>query len=434
LCAAVLLIVATACGSSTPKAQSTTTTTVSARPALDAEDAAEAAGACSAVPADQQAAGNINVMHDFAGTDAANPWGSLVLDGSTLYGRTAFGGKYDNGAVFSIGTDGNTFKTMYSFTAGADNDLGNQPHHDSMQVIGSTLFGATKMGGSDNDAAVFSINTDGTKYRALHIFAGKPNDGAQAHSDFLVDQNTLFGMTALGGANDKGTIFRVNTDGTGYKMLYSFADATGTEPHGRLAFGSDGKTIYGMTRKGGPAGAGVIFSFDPATAAYKVLHHFGTGADNGATPFHGYLTRVGKTFYGMTTEGGSANAGTIFEINEDGSGFGLLHRFGVTKNDGKETKGSLEFSKGYLYGESFKGGPFDVGTAFRIKLDGSGYQQLAYFGGSVTGAFPYDNVAISADGKTLYGMSGAGGKNDPTCEKKYGTIYSIDIVAMGSGR
>jgi uncharacterized repeat protein (TIGR03803 family) len=387
----------------------------------------DSAQQCAAIPATQQASGNVHVLRAFDGSDGANPWGSLVIDGSTLDGRTTFGGAENNGVLFSIGTDGSAFKTLHTFTAGSDNGSGNQPHHDSLTLDKGVLYGTTLKGGSGDNGVVFSIRRDGSGYRPLHVFKGAPLDGSQSHSDFVVVGDTLYGMTAKGGAHDDGSLFSVRTDGSQYRMLYSFDAPAGDEPHGRLALTSDGASLVGMTRKGGAHGDGVVFRFDPHTSSYQVLHDFAGGAADGATPFHGYLTRVGTVLYGMTTKGGSANAGVAFRIGENGSGFRILHTFGVTKDDGKETKGSLELRDGYLYGESYKGGPFDDGTVFRIRIDGSDYRQLGYFGGSVTGARPYDNIAIAGDGSKLYGMTGFGGAHDPDCTKAYGTIYSVDV-------
>jgi uncharacterized repeat protein (TIGR03803 family) len=47
---------------------------------------------------------------------------------------------------------------------------------------------------------------------------------------------------------------------------------------------------------------------------FQILHSFGTGAaKDGAGP-HGSLIQSGSTLYGMTTYGGTGNAGTIFSI------------------------------------------------------------------------------------------------------------------------
>lgn len=385
---------------------------------------------CTTVSSAEQSAGNIHVLQPFSGINGANPWGSLTLVDNQLYGRTRIGGASDNGVVFTLATDGSGMTDLYSFTAGKDNGTGNQPHHDALLYNNGLLYEVTLRGGTGNNGVAFSLTTSSDHaYAVLHRFAGHPDDGAEAHSGFLLLSNRLYGMTADGGAHDKGTIFSMNLDGSDYHMLYSFTKATGDEPHGRLTVGSDGHTLFGMTRLGGKSDDGVIFTFDPATSKYSVIHEFTGGAADGALPFHGYLTLSDDQFVGVTTKGGSADQGTAFALHQDGSGFHLLHTFGSTANDGTYPKGSLTLSNGYLYGTTFAGGKEGDGTVFRIADQGDSYDRLGYFGGSQTGAYPFDNVVVSADGNTLYGMTGAGGADDPDCHKTYGTIFSVDVRA-----
>src|SRR2546421_484808 len=88
--------------------------------------------------------------------------------------------------------------------------------------------------------------------------AGPPGRAPPSFSALAVSGPTLFGMTASGGAGGVGTIFRVNTDGTGCGLLHSFDAAAGDgwQPAGSLTL--SGSTLYGMTRQGG-GGAGTIF-------------------------------------------------------------------------------------------------------------------------------------------------------------------------------
>jgi uncharacterized repeat protein (TIGR03803 family) len=72
----------------------------------------------------------------------------------------------------------------------------------------------------------------------------------------------MFGMTYGGGANGIGTVFQMNTDGSGFSLLHSFAGGAtdGKRPFGSLVLG--GSTLYGMTERGGLAGDGLgtVFS------------------------------------------------------------------------------------------------------------------------------------------------------------------------------
>ena len=67
----------------------------------------------------------------------------------------------------------------------------------------------------------------------LHSFNGA--DGATAKGSLTLVDSTLYGRTSAGGANGEGVIFKVNTDGSGFQVLYSFLTGSnnglGKEPH-----------------------------------------------------------------------------------------------------------------------------------------------------------------------------------------------------------
>ena len=57
----------------------------------------------------------LTTLFSFDGTHGANPWGSLLLSGSTLYGMTFGGGTKNDGTAFSIPVGGGTPTTLFSF-------------------------------------------------------------------------------------------------------------------------------------------------------------------------------------------------------------------------------------------------------------------------------------------------------------------------------
>src|SRR4029077_17609444 len=79
-------------------------------------------------PAGDRASSTLRVLHAFRGTDGAWPRGSLIAAGGFLYGGTTRRRADNSGTVFRVRPDGTGFQTLYSFTAGSDNGLGNQPH------------------------------------------------------------------------------------------------------------------------------------------------------------------------------------------------------------------------------------------------------------------------------------------------------------------
>src|SRR5262245_22950527 len=94
----------------------------------------------------------------------------------------------------------------------------------------------------------------------------------------------------------------------------------------------------------------------PAHAATTLLHSFFEGSNNGTVPLGG-PTLSGSKLYGMTSGGGGASdAGVVFSMNTDGTGFGVLHRFSGGANDGAQPLGSVTLSGTKVYGMTYKGG------------------------------------------------------------------------------
>ena len=75
---------------------------------------------------------------------------------------------------------------------------------------------------------MFAVNTDGTGFTNLHSFTATlladctNSDGAIRMAGLILSGNTLYGTASDGGSSGNGTVFAVNTDGTGFTNLYSF--------------------------------------------------------------------------------------------------------------------------------------------------------------------------------------------------------------------
>jgi hypothetical protein len=176
----------------------------------------------------------VRVLHAFGGTDGAWPRGSLVAAGGFLYDGTTMGGDVNNGTVFRVRPDGTGFQSLYSFTAGKDNGLGNQPHHNSMLLVGNVLVGAARQGGNTD-------NNDG--------------EGTQKYGN--------------------GTIFRIETSGSGYTVLQKFdgGERSSATPHSPPQISPDGRMLYGMSAGGGKHRHGTLYecaSMAPASASSTI--------------------------------------------------------------------------------------------------------------------------------------------------------------------
>ena len=140
------------------------------------------------------AVGQFTKLLDFEGaSNGSNPWGSLISDGTFLYGMTEYGGSNDLGTIFKIKPDGTGYTKLLDFT----------------------------------DA-----------------------NGSYTSGSLISDGTFLYGMAYSGGTKNLGTIFKIKPDGTGYVKLLDFDGASmGDSPYGSLV--SDGTFLYGMTSGGG---------------------------------------------------------------------------------------------------------------------------------------------------------------------------------------
>ncbi|HSQ35474.1 MAG TPA: choice-of-anchor tandem repeat GloVer-containing protein, partial [Candidatus Binatia bacterium] len=108
------------------------------------------------------------LLHQFAGgpADGGEPWGALAISGSTLFGMTRNGGNMNMGTIFRVETDGNGFLLMHKF---AGHPWGGAQPHGSLLFLGSTLYGMTSGGGFHASGIVFSI--DPSACNIIHVSA-----------------------------------------------------------------------------------------------------------------------------------------------------------------------------------------------------------------------------------------------------------------------
>jgi uncharacterized repeat protein (TIGR03803 family) len=160
-----------------------------------------------------------------------NPRAPLVQgpDG-TLYGTAAQG--EGHGTVFKIQPDGTGFAVLKYFT---DSAKWADPRA-GLVLSGGTLYGTTfgtaQAGNTSGYGTVFKVNTDGTGYTVLKSFTG--SEGLQPSAGLVLSGGTLYGTTQYGGSSGKGTVFKVNTNGTGYTVLKMFTGGDGKGPSAGL--------------------------------------------------------------------------------------------------------------------------------------------------------------------------------------------------------
>jgi uncharacterized repeat protein (TIGR03803 family) len=368
-------------------------------------------------------------LNTYANEDGALPLAGLVLLGNSLFGTTGSGSASANGTVFTINSDGTGFSDLYSFTVGTLG-IGNFPifnsdgaHPQAALILSSNiLFGTANGGGVSDNGTVFAINSNGTGFRTLHNFTatdtdvlhgGTNSDGARPAASLILLGNSLYGTTSLGGSSGQGVVFSLQTDGTGFRVLHNFSGSDGANP-GSLIVSSS--TLYGTTGSGGSSASGTVFKISADGTGFNSLYSF-TGGDDGAGP-RGLLLS-GATLYGTAGSGGSSGKGTLFGMNTDGTGFAALHSFGGI--DGAIPKAGLVSLGNTLYGSSASGGLDNRGTIFAINTDGTGFTNLYSFTGGDDGLNP--NVLILSN-NIFYGTTQNGGTSES------GTVFSLSLPSI----
>jgi uncharacterized repeat protein (TIGR03803 family) len=288
-----------------------------------------------------QTNGSVSLLRSFAAVNAdnatnsggANPNAALASSGVMLFGTTTSGGAAGNGTIYSLTTNGATFSVLRNFSAldlqtGTNAD-GAQPQ-GGVILSGDTLYGTAAAGGVGGSGVVFSIRTNGANFTALHSFtpldplAAINADGAMPLAGLVFSNGTLYGTSFAGGTGGAGTVFALQTNGTGFTVLHHFAavdsvtrtNTEGATPAAPLLLSSN--LLYGTASAGGNGAAGTVFSLKPDGTQFRTIHSFAPLAATGTNVDGAFsvapLVRLGNTLYGTASGGGPGGVGTVFAV------------------------------------------------------------------------------------------------------------------------
>jgi uncharacterized repeat protein (TIGR03803 family) len=226
------------------------------------------------------------------------------FDGN-LYGTTQTGYADAQGVFHTNGGQGTIFRlplsssgtvnptflhnfavnTLVPSTTGQQVADGSVPKGPVMIGQDGNLYGTASSGGSTGHGVIYQFNPNTAKYKVVYAFplvTVPPNianppppdvNGRDPESGLVQGSDGfLFGVTVYGGRNGVGTLFKVDTAGANFQVLWHFGNPIqcpnnvvakdGAYPYSTPTLHTNGR-IFGMTQKGGcRSDYGTIYSFD----------------------------------------------------------------------------------------------------------------------------------------------------------------------------
>jgi uncharacterized repeat protein (TIGR03803 family) len=304
--------------------------------------------------------GSFAVVQNFAYSDSgpSAPESGLVMghDG-LLWGTSAFGGAEFRGTLYTM--DAYEQVAMRCEFLGESNLF--SPQGSLVEGKPGIFYGTTR-------ESVYRFNAGTGKLKELHRF-NNATEGSGCESALVWGADgKLWGTNPFGGAASKGTIFRLNADGSGFEVVKAFTQQwDGGSPGGSLLLASDGH-FYGVASSAGAFSRGVAYRLT-ANGKFSTVHHFAGGDNDGAYPRCALVEGPDGALYGTTVEGGDApqSYGTVFRMSRKGK-VTILHRFDGTGAGGATPVGALRFGPdGWLYGTNQSGGVGNAGVLYRLQ-------------------------------------------------------------------
>jgi uncharacterized repeat protein (TIGR03803 family) len=354
----------------------------------------------------------LTTLATFNGANGASPTAALIADAAgNLYGTTEFGDPNGSGTAFQVAADTHALTTLVNF----DNVGGQCPYAGLIADASGNFYGTTLFDSAIGSYGAVYRLAAGTYEPTIVVSFGYTN-GSKPRAGLIADASgNLYGTTQRGGEHGYGTVFEVASGTSTVTTLASFSGvgSDGAIPSGALIVDAAGN-LYGTTADGGPTGDGTVYEVDASTHAVSILATFNHA--NGTFPYSALLRDADGNLYGTTEGGGKYGGGTVFEVLAGTHSLITLATFNGA-NGLYPAAALIADSIGNLFGTTTGGGLNGDGTVFELSAATHAIITLATFNG-MNGANPYAGLMADASGD-LYGTTFGGG------EFGVGTLFEL---------
>jgi uncharacterized repeat protein (TIGR03803 family) len=313
-------------------------------------------------------------------------------------------------ALLSSAAGAATETILYNFPAHSD------PLARVEQLKSGALHGTTYSG--HKLGTVFEATERQGAWRVRTILEFTGADGKNPIAGVSHDpNNVLWGVAKFGGSHSDGTIFTLTPNGSQWteNVLYNFSGgADGKWPVGNISRDTVTGALFGSTTNGGSNDCGTVFQVAPDNTV-STLYGFKGGSDGCSpqTPVHPGAQE--GTLLGTTTNGGSSNAGTIFELTELNGVWTetVLYTFTNGIDGGLPADISID-RDGNIEGVTTSGGANGLGVVFKLAQTAKKWRETVLYnfrGGASDGATPV-GITPSTKAKTFYVTTQSGGDHN----------------------
>ncbi|WP_430809534.1 MULTISPECIES: choice-of-anchor tandem repeat GloVer-containing protein [unclassified Carboxylicivirga] len=302
-------------------------------------------------------------------------------------------------------------------------------------AVGQTpgLWGVTPRGGTSGNGVIFKTDGNGDNYSVMLDFPQESKDNIPRQTNFVETQDGK--LYCVGGGSSYsdakyGVIYQFDKESGVLSVVYEFVTSEGYNPAGSLTLHSNG-LIYGLTTNGGTSNAGTIYTFNPTTKVKTDLHHLGSRSQVGSNPLTKLTYCSDAKFYGTFDYGGLNNNGTFYSFDPSNNEFTLIHAFEAATTGNRPVQGLVNVHD-KIYGVTSSGGSNNSGTMFEYTIS-DGTFSIVYSFDNENGRTPYGGLTLHSNG-FIYGTTQSGGYNNQgvifmynPVNGNYSRIYDFSI-------